>query len=49
VLTGFFEDSGGKEITWKNLGVDGRTKLKLVLEKGYGKVDWIYLAQDEDK
>jgi len=29
--------------------VDGRTTLKWAFKKHCGNVDWIYLAQDEDK
>jgi len=30
----------------ENVGVDGRIRLKWILKKCYGGVDWIYLAQD---
>jgi hypothetical protein len=34
---------------WEDLGVDGRTTLRLILgEIGFGDVDCIYLAQDRD-
>ena len=32
-----------------DLGVDGRTVLRWGFKKEYGKVDWVYLAQDVGK
>jgi hypothetical protein len=42
------ETSKGRE-NLEDLGIDGKTILKLILQKMYVVLDWIHLALDRDR
>jgi hypothetical protein len=45
---GFCWESRKEGDHWKDLNIGGSIILRLILEKGRGGMDWIYLAQDRD-